>query len=88
MQAAVVAVSPEVATGLYNPQTLSGDIVVNGIRASTYTAAIAPSLAHVALWPVRMMYRLGYDIINGAFDEGSDLISGLMPKGAKTYGST
>ena len=85
VQAAVVAVNLEAATGLYNPQTLSGDIVVNGIKASTYTAAIAPSLAHAALWPVRMMYRLGYDIINGAFDEGSELISSLMPKGAKSY---
>ena len=82
---AVVAVATETATGLYNPHTLNGDIIVNGIKTSTYTAAVAPALAHAALWPVRMLYNLGYDIINGAFDEGSELIASMMPKGAKAY---
>ena len=46
---------------------------------STYTAAIAPSLAHAALWPIRMIYALGYDIVNGAFDSG--VIEGMMMAG-------
>ena len=85
VQVTVVAVSAATATGLYNPHTLNGDIMVNGFKTSTYTAAVAPALAHAALWPVRMMYTLGYDIVNGAFDEGSELVASMMPKGHKTY---
>ncbi len=66
----VVAVSQERNTGLFNPHTLHGDIVVNGIKASCYTAAVAPTLAHSLLWPVRMLYSLGYDIVNGSLDYG------------------
>ena len=47
-----MSVGREVATGLYNPHTMTGDIVVDGIQTSTYTAAIAPTLAHLALWSV------------------------------------
>ena len=85
MQVTITAAATEISTGLYNPHTLNGDIMVNGVKTSTYTAAIAPALAHAALWPVRMLYSLGYDIVNGAFDEGSELLSSLMPKGAKVY---
>ena len=84
MQVRITAVAAEIATGLYNPHTLNGDIMVNGVKTSTYTAAVAPTLAHAALWPVRMLYSLGYDIINGAFDQGSELLVSLMPKGVKT----
>jgi Hint module len=45
------------AGGLYNPQTLHGDIVVNGILASTYTMAIPPVVAHAALSPLRLLYK-------------------------------
>ena len=81
----VLSVSNEVAIGLFNPHTLSGDIMVNGVKTSSYTAAVAPGLAHAALWPVRMMYGLGYDIINGAFDQGSELIASLTPRGKDKY---
>lgn len=42
--------------GLYNPQTIHGDIVVDGIRASTYTTAVLPEVAHAMLHPVRKSY--------------------------------
>jgi hypothetical protein len=71
--------------GLYNPHTLNGDIVVNGVKTSSYTATVAPGLAHAALWPIRMLYTLGYDIINGAFDHGSALITSFLPRGADRY---
>jgi hypothetical protein len=48
-EATVVAVSQERNTGLFNPHTLQGDIVVNGIKASFYTAVVAPTLAHSLL---------------------------------------
>ncbi len=37
--------------GLYNPQTLHGDIVVNGVLASTYTSAVHPAT------PTRFLLR-------------------------------
>jgi Hint module len=55
----VQAVSRVAARGLYNPQTLHGDIVVNNVRASTYTTAIAPSVAHTVLAPLRALLKTG-----------------------------
>jgi hypothetical protein len=81
----VVEVSSEVSTGLYNPHTMQGDIVVDGVKTSTYTSSIAPSLAHAMLWPVRMLYSLGQNIVDGAFNEGSELISALLPSGKDAY---
>jgi hypothetical protein len=71
--------------GLYNPHTLQGDVVVNGIQTSTYTASVAPTLAHLVLWPVRLLYSLGVDIFNGVFDQGSLLIGSMAPRGAEVY---
>ena len=47
------------ATGLYNPHTHSGDIVVNGYRASCYTEAIHPTIAHAVLKPFAILYTAG-----------------------------
>lgn len=44
--------------GLYNPQTMDGDIVVNDALVSTYTQAIKPTAAHAFLAPVRAFSRL------------------------------
>jgi hypothetical protein len=84
-EVSVVAVSQERSTGLFNPHTLQGDIVVNGIKASSYTAVVAPTLAHSLLWPVRMLYSLGYDIVNGAFDQGFEALAAIAPRGRKAY---
>lgn len=43
--------------GLYNPQTLQGDLVVNGVRVSTFTSAVHPQIAHAALVPFRALYN-------------------------------
>ncbi len=43
-------------TGLYNPQTVHGDIVVDGVRASTYTASVHPKAAHALLAPLRALF--------------------------------
>jgi Hint module len=60
-QATVVAVATASMRGLYNPQTIQGDIVIDGILASTYTTAIKPSIAHGALAPLRALYLItGY----------------------------
>ncbi len=54
----VVNISLERARGLYNPHTLDGDIVVNGIVTTVYTDAIRPDLAHAMLAPLRALYGL------------------------------
>lgn len=54
----VVSVGCCSGSGLYNPQTLDGEIVVDGILASTYTTAIEPSAAHAWLAPARLAFRL------------------------------
>lgn len=58
-KAAVSEVSSEWAPGLFNPHTLSGDIVVDGVLTSTYTNAVDPTLAHALLLPLRQMYAMG-----------------------------
>lgn len=55
---AVRSVELEVATGLFNPQTYSGDIDVDNFRVSTYTRAIPPTTAHRLLAPLRLLYSL------------------------------
>lgn len=55
-QAEIVRISTVRKPGLYNPQTLHGDIVVNGIVTSTYTTAVRPVLAHQCLLPLRTLY--------------------------------
>jgi hypothetical protein len=83
---AVVSVTTIHDVGLYNPQTLQGDIVVNGIKASTYTKAVKPDLAHSLLSPLRLAYAVfGYSsraaeyglpaVIVGVLPQGSSYIS-------------
>lgn len=65
----VVAVERIFGAGLYNPQTLDGRIVVDGLVASTYTKAVEPGLAHAALAPLRALYRAME--VGGSLDDGS-----------------
>ncbi|KAI0564970.1 hypothetical protein FGB62_22g469 [Gracilaria domingensis] len=54
----VLEVSVRIAHGLYNPQTLQGDLVVNGIRVTTYTKSVEKITAHSLLAPLRALYQL------------------------------
>ena len=60
--AAVTGISTIRATGLYNPHTMQGDIIVNGFRTTTYTEAINPTLAHAMLAPIRVMYVMNVTV--------------------------
>jgi hypothetical protein len=40
--------------GLYNPQTIAGDVVVDGMLIATYTTAVEPAVAHALLLPFRL----------------------------------
>lgn len=56
--------------GLYNPQTVHGDVVVDGLRTSTYTSAVQPEVAHALLAPLRAVYgALGWS--SAALEEGA-----------------
>ena len=83
--AVVSHVTTRKAAGLYNPHTMHGDIVVNGITTSTYTAAVEPSLAHSLLWPARMLYQAGVTLLDGVFDQGSEAVVSVLPSGKKRY---
>lgn len=57
----VTAISEVFEIGVFNPQTASGRIVVNGIAASTYSDLprwLSPALAHMMLQPLRVLSRL------------------------------
>jgi hypothetical protein len=82
---AVTKVSAAWAEGLYNPHTLHGDIVVDGVQTSTYTQGIAPALAHAALWPVRMLYAAGINIAADTFAHGSEVLDSVLPDGKDAY---
>jgi len=78
--AAVVAVGGVVAGGLYNPQTVDGSILVDGVVTSTYTTAVAPHVAAAALAPMRALYAVGGGRAGGWLTRVSRL-SGLLPRG-------
>eukprot|EP00178_Gracilaria_changii_P016973 TRINITY_DN485_c0_g1_i3.p1 TRINITY_DN485_c0_g1~~TRINITY_DN485_c0_g1_i3.p1 ORF type:complete len:488 (+),score=68.06 TRINITY_DN485_c0_g1_i3:2059-3522(+) len=44
--------------GLYNPQTIHGNIVVDDFVCSTYTHTIVPRVAHSLLAPLRLLHKL------------------------------
>jgi hypothetical protein len=70
----VVGISAEWGPGLYNPHTLHGDVVVDGILTSTYTAAVHPTLAHALLMPLRQLYSAGV-----TFGEAFNVASKALP---------
>ena len=78
--ARVVYVSSTLGKGLYNPQTLHGNIVVNGIVASTYTQAVQPRVASMLLAPLRMAFK-AFGLSISAFDAGAPSLAAVMPKG-------
>lgn len=43
--------------GLFNPQTVDGDIMVNGVLATTFTDAVDMRAANALLSPVRALFR-------------------------------
>lgn len=67
-------------TGLFNPQTLHGDLIVDNVRASTYTTAVTPSLAHTLLSPLRMMFNAGMakDPSFGLLENGAGPVASML----------
>jgi len=78
----VVATQNVRKPGLFNPHTLQGDIVVNGIQASSYTNVVNPKLAHMLLAPERVLYRfqLGFMWLGSSFDGVTPMYASLLLK--------
>ncbi|KAK1861227.1 hypothetical protein I4F81_003811 [Pyropia yezoensis] len=81
----VTAIAPVTGTGLYNPQTLHGDIVVNGLRASTYTTAVEPAVASALLAPLRALFR-ATGVSTSALYAGASRLATLLPTGSPVVG--
>lgn len=69
----VSSVSGVSKTGLFNPQTVSGSIVVNGVAASTYTTAVQPAVAHAILAPLRALFAVS-GRTTSVFEAASSLV--------------
>lgn len=55
----IVSLSKFTESGVWNPQTQSGSIVVDGFVASCYTEAVEPRTSHALLAPVRAVTSVG-----------------------------
>jgi hypothetical protein len=77
--ASVSSVSSAILNGLYNPQTLHGDIFVDNVHVSTFTTAVEPAFAHAILSPLRAAFR-ALDFSTSLFEDRSDLGS-VLPSG-------
>lgn len=83
----VERVSSVIARGLFNPQSLDGDLIVSGVRVSAFTTAVDPEVAHSVLVPFRFLYRIGLyrfvdmfsnHVLSGRWNEA---LSQLLPGG-------
>eukprot|EP00171_Calliarthron_tuberculosum_P019524 IDg19524t1 len=77
----VIRVNHVRKTGLYNPQTLHGDIAVDGVVASTFTTAVDRRFALGMLAPLRAAYSALGLVLRGFLDDGFDSVAHYLPKG-------
>jgi Hint module len=67
--------------GLFNPQTLSGSLIVDSFAVSAYTTGINPQYAHNLLTPIRVLYSAMrshpnlYQLVAKQFAKGVDRTS-------------
>lgn len=54
----ILSITKKTMRSLYNPQTVHGDIVVNGVIASTYTDTIVHDAAQAMFAPFRALYTM------------------------------
>lgn len=79
----VVKTSVVFEEGLVAPHTMHGDVLVNGVRASTYTRTVHPTIAHALLAPVRMIVRMGLSAepLGSLLYGGAGSAAKAMPRG-------
>lgn len=74
----VMSVECSAFKGLYNPQTAHGDLMVNGVRVSTYTTAVDMHVAHSMLAPLRAAFHV-FGWSTSVLEGGSDKAAALLP---------
>lgn len=86
-ESAVVRVESVVERGLIAPHTMHGDVLVDGVVASSYTTAVHPRVAGIMLAPLRAAVRLGiaHEPVGALFYNGADNIASFMPRGPEVY---
>lgn len=80
----VIGINHTQAEGLYSPFTMHGDIVVDGVQASCYSADVSPAIAHALSWPLRLAHSAGFTLLASAPRDlpfFTDLLYALAPKG-------
>lgn len=80
----VVSARIVIRRGIYNPQTVLGNIVVDGVLASTYTSAVPPTAAHSLLSPLRAIFR-SLGLSTTLLDAGSDVLASFAPLSSAVY---
>lgn len=80
--ATVTSVAPVQATGLFNPQTVSGNVVVDDVLASTYTTAVEPTFAHAILAPFRALQSF---VTLTALESGGGALADVAPRGQALF---
>lgn len=84
LQTVVTNIGTVRTKGLFNPQTVHGDIVVDGLIASTYTTHFHPVLAHASLHPLRWLYAVtGFTL--KMLESGTNSAVSLVPAGRSVY---
>lgn len=79
----VKTVTRVVKQGLYNPHTLHGDIIVNGLVTSSFTTAVTPPLARVLLAIPKALYRVGWtNPFANLFLHDNNWIADFLPRGS------
>jgi Hint module len=81
---AVTETSRVLLSGLYNPQTEDGMIVVDGVVSSAYTTAVHPTLAHAVLAPLRILHRMGVLPRTEIFHASNYGLAAMAPPGSST----
>lgn len=79
----VTEIGREHMRGLFNPHTLDGTIVVDGIVASTFTKSVLPSAGEALLSPVRALFkwRVFDGLLGAMFKEGNSVLARYLPRG-------
>jgi len=65
----VTEITEELRMGAFSPITVAGDIVVNGVVASSYTKKVNPALSHMLLAPRRAAYYVAPTMMNYLAEE-------------------
>lgn len=83
----VVEINDVVEHGVIAPHTVHGDILVDGIVASSYTQAVHPRIAQIILAPIRAVVRLGLsrEPLGRLLYDGADSIARYIPSGPEKY---